>query len=155
MKLLGTIFFGLGTLFLCIGLAIVYLLEIELEAMQWEVFIGPAIFAFIGLIFALIGGGILLSQRRERMRKELLMRTGRKIEARIIDLKMNTTIRVNNRHPYKITCAANVSGKDREFVSESIFGSLLLNQGDKLNVFLDFRNYDNYWVEIPPGAVRK
>lgn len=152
---MGSIFFVLGTLFLFVGLAIVYLLEIELDAMQWEVLIGPAIFAFIGLIFALIGGGILLSQRRERMRKELLMRTGRKIEARIIDFKMNTSIKVNNRHPYKITCTANVSGKDREFVSGNIFGSLLLNLGDKVDVFLDFRNYDNYWVEIPADAVRK
>ena len=77
-----------------------------------DAIIGPAVLIPMGFIFSLIGGGVLYNEYRLKQKREILMITGRKIGARVIEIGMNRSISINGRHPYVITCQANVSGKD-------------------------------------------
>ena len=120
-----------------------------------EQYIGPGVFCLIGFIFSAVGVGFYLTQRRQRLKREMLMRTGRKIKGTIVSIAKNKNIKVNNRPPLVVICTASVSGVEKQFKSTNIYGSLLLNKGDELDIFIDFRNYDNYWVEIPDQATLK
>lgn len=155
MRLFGLIFFGLGSLFLAIGVGVFVGLtgpgEVAEEA---DGVIVPAVFGLVGLIFALIGGGVLISIRNQRIKREALMRTGRKIRCEVTDVQANLHVKVNGRHPVKVHCQGDLSGRMVSFVSHNIYGSVKLNAGDPIDVYVDFRNDGNYWVEIPPDAVR-
>ena len=154
LKILGVVFFVVGTVFLLVGLV---WLSSEMEMIENginEMLIGPGSICFMGLVFASIGGGVLLRQRRIRQKRDMLMRTGRKIQGTVTRISKNHRIKVNNRHPHIVECTAVLSGQEKKFMSANIYGALLLNEGDTLDVFVDFRNYDNYWVEVPPQATR-
>lgn len=144
---------AIGLPFFLGGLAWVnYTMEDKQSGM--ELYIGPLVFCAIGFIFSAIGVGVILNQRRQRLKREMLKRTGRKIKGIVTAIAKNKNIKVNNRHPHIVICTANVSGVDKTFKSNNIYGSLLLNKGDELDIYLDFRDYDNYWVEVPPEATR-
>lgn len=147
MRILGIIFLVIGLPFLVAGL--VWLEFISDYWNQWEMLIGPMVFCFMGLVFTLIGGGVLFAQRRQRLKRELLKQTGRKIQATITYIGLNQSIGINNRHPQIIECKAIVSGKETTFKSTNIYGNHQLKIGDTLDVYMDFRNYANYWVEVP------
>lgn len=155
MRLLGFIFFIAGLPFFLIGLIWLQVTIEDTNSGGIEMLIGPAIFSFMGFVFVAIGGGVLWAQRKQQLRRKMLMRTGRKMKATITSITQNQHIKVNNRHPHIVYCSALVSGSDMEFKSANIYGSLRLNVGDELDVYLDFRNYDNYWVDIPQDATRR
>lgn len=151
-----------GIIFLIVGLTIFFAgavwAQLEYEHIVEgivDAMIGPAVLLFMGFVFSSIGGAVFYHHYRLRKKRELLMRTGRKIQARVTEIGFNRSITVNGRHPYIVTCAANVSGKDLTFKSENIFASLLLNNGDELPVYIDFRDPEKYWVEVPEAAMRK
>ncbi|MFZ1806757.1 MAG: hypothetical protein WAU36_06035 [Cyclobacteriaceae bacterium] len=155
MRLFGFIFFIAGLPFFLIGLIWLQVTIDDVDNGGFEMLIGPAVFSFMGFVFMAIGGGILWIQRQQRLRRKMLMHTGRKLKATITSITQNQSIRVNNRHPHIVFCTAAVSGADKEFKSANVYGNILLNIGDELDVFLDFRNHDNYWVEIPKDAARR
>ncbi|MEP2667933.1 MAG: hypothetical protein ABJH04_03000 [Cyclobacteriaceae bacterium] len=154
MRLLGIIFFIAGLPFFAIGLIWLQFTLDDVDNGGFEMLIGPAVFSLMGFIFMAIGGGMLWAQRRLQLKRKMLMQTGRKLKAIVTHISQNKNIKVNNRHPHIVTCTASVSGTDKEFNSVNIYGSLLLNIGDELNVYIDFRNHDNYWVEVPKDATR-
>ena len=154
LRFLGLVFLLIGLPFFIGGLLWIKFALDSMPGESYELLIGPAVFCFIGFVFVAIGGGVFLSYRRKRLKREMLMRTGRRVKATITSIAKNLTFKVNNRHPHVVICSANVSGKELKFKSENIFGSLRLNKGDELEVYLDFRDYNNYWVEIPNDATR-
>jgi len=86
-----------------------------------EAWIGPGVFTFIGLLFACIGGGVLYFISKQKAKRELLLRTGKKLRAVISEVSFNTSISVNGRHPTIIECAAEVSGQKKTFKSHNIW----------------------------------
>ena len=154
MRILGFIFFLAGLPFFAIGLIWLQLTMDDVDRGGFEMLIGPAVFSFVGFVFMVIGGGVMWAQYKQRMRRKMLMNTGRKLKATITSITQNHKITVNHRHPYIVFCTASVSGMDKEFKSSNIYGDFPLNIGDELDVYLDFRNHDNYWVEVPKDAIR-
>lgn len=155
MRLFGIIFLSVGLLMLFSGMGWFRYEYEHIMAGVNEAIIGPAVFLFIGFVFSGIGGGVLFNQYQTKKKREILMRTGRKIEAVITEIGLNRNISINGRHPYVITCKGEVSGKEAIFRSNNIFGNLMLNVGYKLPVYLDFHKQERYWVEVPDEAVRK
>ncbi|MEQ9414147.1 MAG: hypothetical protein RIF39_09970 [Cyclobacteriaceae bacterium] len=155
MRLFGFIFFIAGLPFFTIGLIWLQVTIDDTASVSFEMLIGPAVFSFMGFVFMTIGGGVLWMQRKQRLKRKMLMQTGRKLKAIITHITQNQNIKVNNRHPHIVICTAPISGIDKEFKSSNIYGSLRLNMGDELDVYIDFRNHDHYWVEIPEDATRR
>jgi len=155
MKLFGIIFLSVGLLMFLIGVGWFRYEYSHIMEGVMDAIIGPGVFLILGFVFGAIGGGVLYNEYRLRRRRETLMRTGRRIQAKVVEIGMNRSISVNGRHPYIVTCQANVSGRETTFRSANIFGSLLLNVGDELTVYLDFQNPDKYWVEVPESFIQK
>lgn len=149
MKLFAIIFLSVGLLFAFIGLGWTYTLMSEAASYEFkEEWIGPLVFGGVGMLFAAIGGGILYSQAKQKARRELLLRTGRKLRAIISNVYFNTSISINNRHPRIVECIAEVSGKKHTFKSHNIWGQQILEVGQEISVYLDARDDTNYWVEV-------
>lgn len=149
MKLFAIIFLSVGLLFAFIGLGWTYTMMSEASSYEFkEEWIGPLVFGGVGMLFAAIGGGILYSQAKQKARRELLLRTGRKLRAVISNVYFNTSISINNRHPLVVECIAEVSGKKQTFKSHNIWEQQTLEVGQEISVYLDSRDHTNYWVEI-------
>jgi hypothetical protein len=149
MKLFASIFLGLGLLFAFIGLGWFYVFVTDSDTTGFsEEWIGPLVFTFVGLVFACIGGGILYYQAKQREKRELLLRSGRKLRAVISNMYYNTTISINNRHPLVIECLAELSGSKHTFKSHNVWGPTPYEIGQEVAVYVDTRDSTNYWVEV-------
>jgi hypothetical protein len=107
-----------------------------------------AIFTFIGLLFASIGGGVLYFIAKQKAKRELLLRTGKKLRAAISNIYYNTSISMNNRHPLIIECVAEVSGQKKTFKSHNVWSQKQFSPGQEIAVYLDTRDSTNFWVEV-------
>jgi len=149
MKLVAYIFLGIGLLFAFIGLGWFYVFVTGSDVTGFtEEWIGPLVFTLIGLIFASIGGGILYYKGKQKERRELLLRSGRKLRAVISNMYYNTSISINNRHPLVIECVAELSGQKQDFKSHNVWGATPYEIGQEIAVYVDTRDSNNYWVEV-------
>lgn len=149
MKLFASIFLAVGLLFAFIGLGWFYVFVTNSEKSGFsEEWIGPLVFTIIGLIFASVGGGILYYLAKQKERRELLQRTGRKLRAVISHVYYNNRITMNNRHPLVVECVAELSGRKQTFKSHNVWGPAQFDIGQEVTVFVDSRNSTNYWVEV-------
>jgi len=149
MKLFGIIFLSIGLLFAVIGLGWIYvLINAQTGTSLSEEWIGPGVFTFIGLLFAAIGGGVLYFIAKQKAKRELLLRTGKKLRAAISDAYYNTSLTVNGRHPLIIECVAEVSGQKKTFKSHNIWSGKNFSPGQEIAVYLDTRDSTNYWIEV-------
>jgi hypothetical protein len=149
MKLFAYIFLGIGLLFAFIGLGWFYVFVTGAEVTGFtEEWIGPLVFTLIGLIFASIGGGILYYKAKQKEKRELLLRSGRKLRAVISNMYYNTSISINNRHPLVIECVAELSGQKQDFKSHNVWGATRYEIGQEVAVYVDTRDSNNYWVEV-------
>jgi hypothetical protein len=152
LKIFSAVFLGVGIIFLIIGLAWLYSFynEPDLNAPDDE-WIGPLIFTFMGLLFSTIGAGIFFYQAKQKAKRELLKRTGRKLRGIIAKTYYNTSItyRVGNQvqHPMIVECEAELSGKKQTFKSESVWGEAPFYVGKEITIYVDTRDYSNYWVD--------
>lgn len=149
MKLLGSLFLGMGLLFALIGGSWFYVFITTSHSLEFsEAWIGPMVFTFVGLVFAAVGGGILYYQIKQQERRELLLRSGRKIRAVISNRYYNTNISLNNRHPLVIECVAELNGRRQDFKSHHVWNPTHYEIGQEVAVYVDTRNSANYWVEV-------
>jgi hypothetical protein len=147
MKFFAIVFLSLGLLFAFIGMVWLYTVTMNDSAKHIEDWIGPLVFAFVGLVFASIGGGVLYFRARQRERREMLIRTGRKLRAVIANMYYNTSITINNRHPLVLECVAEVSGRKHTFKSHNIWNRTDFEVGNEIFVYIDTRDDTNFWVD--------
>lgn len=147
MKLFGFIFFSIGLLFAILGFGWAYTM-VKGQADLPEEWVGPGVFTFIGLLFTGIGGGVLYFIAKQKAKRELLLRTGKKLRAVISDVYFNTSISMNNRHPLIVECAAEVSGQKKIFKSHNLWSQKQFTPGQEITVYLDTRDSSNFWVEV-------
>jgi hypothetical protein len=149
MKIFASIFLAIGLLFTFIGLGWLYVFIKSSETMTpSEEMIGPLVFSFIGLLFASIGGGILYVQAKQKAKRELLLRNGKKLRAVISNLYYNTNISINKRHPLVVECVAELSGRKESFKSHNLWKASQFEIGQEVAVYIDTRDSSNYWVEV-------
>ena len=63
---------------------------------------GATIIGSIGAVFALVGGGILYWRRRAARLAQYLRRHGTPVQTEFQNVELNTALRVNGRHPWRI-----------------------------------------------------
>ena len=78
-----------------------------------NVLVFPESVKIIGAVFAVIGVAFLIQMlvflklvRRAQSKSQQLMLEGRKVEAKILEIKENRLIRINRKHPYVVICEA-------------------------------------------------
>ena len=68
----------------------------------FALYLGSFITGLFALIFGGVGGIWIAVQRRAAAIAEAVRRTGRRIEAKVVEIERRTNIRVGSRHPYRI-----------------------------------------------------
>lgn len=69
-----------------------------------ENWIGPMILGGIGLVFSLVGGGLVGSLVRQRKIRGWLAQNGMRVKAKFEGVDVDTSLRVNGRNPWRLSC---------------------------------------------------
>jgi hypothetical protein len=116
-----------------------------------ELWLGPIISGIVGVVFLLVGVGLIVSFIRRRQLQIWLMQHGQRILADVQGVELNRSIKVNNRSPYQIIS----SWKDPNtqtlysFKSEDFWDDPTpLIQGRKtIDVLVKADEPKKYWVD--------
>lgn len=112
------------------------------------------IFPGIGLIFFIIGGtGIIIKIKRIKLEKNL-KENGEVIYANYVETIINTSYKVNGKHPYNIICEWNNPEDNKKYIFKS--KNIWLNPEhiiEKRNIkefpiYLDNKNKKKYVIDI-------
>lgn len=111
---------------------------------------GAIIVGGLGLIFSLIGGGILLFGVMKGRSKAYLQKNGVEVPASVQSVEQNTGVVINGRSPFRIVCQwQHPQTKEiHVFHSENLWfdPSDYINH-DTLAVLVDEGNLKKYWVD--------
>ncbi len=120
---------------------------------------GATILGSMGVVFFLVGGGIVLAGALKARRVAHLRVNGRSIEAEFQAVERNTSLRVNGKHPYRVlaqwrnpsTSEVHVFRSDNLWFDPSDFV-----KGRKIRVLIDKENPRKYHVELSflPGLAK-
>lgn len=121
--------------------------------------LGELIVGVLGLIFFLIGGGMLLAGLLKGRKKKYLHQHGTPIDATFQKVELDTSFKVNNAHSYRITAAwQNPKTSDLHlFASEHIwYDPSGYIESETIRVYIDPNNPKKYHVDISflPKLVR-
>lgn len=97
VRLAGTVFTVLGGMLAAVGAGLLVLL------------LPPAIgliFCALGIVFLLVGGGLLTGIRAARQRRARLLERGLRVDASIVEVAPDRRCSINRRYPWVIRCQA-------------------------------------------------
>ena len=117
----------------------------------FSLWFGFLIVLALGLIFAVVGLGMILVPVRARRRAEWLRRNGRRVQTTFKGVQLNTSLHVNGRSPYRIISqATDPGGKTvRLYESENIwFDPSEYIKNDSIEVLVDPGNPKRYVMDI-------
>ena len=149
LKWTGIIFTILGGIFTALGVCLAVLTGV----------LPLAMFAGFGLVFLLLGIGMLWARTRARARRAKLLEEGQRIDAGIIAVDWDTRFRVNGRCPLVIRCQAvnPADGRVYVFQSEAFWfdPSPFLEGLSTLPVYVDGDTYRRYAVDTQGSVPRQ
>jgi hypothetical protein len=152
MNLFTGIFLGVGLIFLGVGLVWGYSYFTDPQPFEEDdEWVGPLVLGIMGFVFSAIGGGIRYYMSKQRARKEMLKRSGRRLRAMIIRTYYDTSVTFrsgqNVQHPLIVECEADLSGRKQTFKSDQVWNKTDFTEGNEITVYIDTRDYTNYWVD--------
>lgn len=115
-----------------------------------ENWLGILIMSGIGLVFALIGGGMIGAAMRTRKVNAWLATNGLRIQAKLENVLYDTSLKVNGRSPWRLICQWQhpVTQKVYVFKSANIwFDPTSFVKRDTLDVLVDMDNPRRYHVD--------
>lgn len=116
-----------------------------------ERFALPGIFAGIGTLFALIGGGVIAWRVRRINTVARLFHEGTRIEAEFTSCSLDTSITINGRSPFRVFAQAKhpATGMLASFRSDPIWLDLSGElAGASVPVLIDPADPDAYYVDL-------
>ena len=116
-----------------------------------SLWLGATIVGGIGLVFALVGAGILFANKTGERRKHYLMAYGNAIETEVQGVERNTSLEINGKNPWRITSQwlDASSNTVRIFHSENLwFDPTNFMKRKKVTVLLDPNNPKRYHMDI-------
>ncbi len=136
------------------GVEVLYLADDPQEARIKgfsSLWLGTSILGGMGLVFAGIGGGILLGTKAGEKKKHYLMAYGNAIETEVQGVERNTSLEINGKHPWYITSQWHDprSNTLRIFHSENLwFDPTKFVTRKKVTVLVDPNNPKRYHMDI-------
>lgn len=104
----------------------------------------------MGLVFALVGGGIIWSRLNQRKVRAWLAQNGMRTQAKFEEVIHDTSTKINGRSPWRIICQWQhpVTQKVYVFRSDMIwFDPTSFVKRDTLDVLVNMDNPKKYWVD--------
>lgn len=84
-----------------------------------SLYLGSLILFVVGLCIAIPSYFMFTTDRREMKELEFYLRNGSRVEARLVGVEEDTTVRVNDKHPFYIIAEKNINGKLCRYKSKS------------------------------------
>ena len=107
-------------------------------------------FSGIGGIFLIIGLAFLISVIKKSKLKKRLLESGMRIKGTITDISRDQSIRINNRHPFRIYCEYHDVNKNLLYKFKSsilTFDPTYSYQvGDPIDIYVDPNNWKKNYV---------
>ena len=101
-------------------------------------------FLIVGAVFVLMMLVLMRMASRYRANARQIITDGRKGQASIVEIRQNTEITINNKHPYVLICEA----EGRTFESEYFYDDVhRFDQKEIINVYLDDQTGD-YLIDL-------
>ncbi|HET9472466.1 MAG TPA: DUF3592 domain-containing protein [Steroidobacteraceae bacterium] len=116
-----------------------------------SLWLGPTILGGLGMVFAGVGGGMLLARRGGKRKKRYLMAYGNAIQTELQGVDRNTSLEVNGKNPWRITSQwlDPASNKLRVFHSENLwFDPTQFVKAKTLTVLLDPKDPKRYHMDV-------
>jgi len=116
-----------------------------------SLWLGPTILGGLGVVFAGIGGGLLLAHRSGERKKQYLMAYGNAIQTDLQGVERNTSLKVNGKSPWRITSQwlDPGSSKLRVFHSENLWFDPTRFVNTKIvTVLLDPKDPKRYHMDV-------
>jgi hypothetical protein len=104
----------------------------------------------MGLVFGGVGGGLLAYQIRQRRIRAGLMDNGMRVEAKVTGVDYDTSLTVNGRHPWRLSCQWQhpVTGAVHVFHSDAIwYDPSEYVQRETLPVRVNADKPSEHWVD--------
>lgn len=111
------------------------------------------IMSVMGIVFSVIGLGLLFNKLNKNATKKKLLESGERINAELQEVTINYSYSVNNRHPFIIICQGrNINGELTVFQSENIWynpENLIKERNiTTFPVYIDPNNQKKYYVAL-------
>lgn len=144
--IIGVFFLGFGAFFAAFG-AILFL---DPSADDFSKYITVG----LGAILAIAGASLLISVILKAVRKKRLIAYGDRLTGIITAVKVNTSIAVNGRHPYRAECEVfdPNSGERYLLKSENTMEDISGMEGKSVTVYADHDNRKKYYVDVETSA---
>jgi hypothetical protein len=112
---------------------------------------GSVILGGMGSVFFLIGAGTMLATRVQKRADDHLMHEGRPIEADFQQVDLNTSLKINGRHPFRVLAQWQDPSTSRihVFTSHNLWfdPSQYITQ-KQIRVYVDRTNPKRYYVDL-------
>lgn len=108
------------------------------------------IMLFMGGIFALVGGSLLVYTIKKSLKRKRLLQNGKPLSAIMEDMIVVTTRKTNGVHPRQLICYYDdvFSGNRYLFRSEDYYGHDDFYMGGTVTVYVNPTNYQDYFVDL-------
>ncbi len=109
-----------------------------------------ALIPCIGGLFIVVGGAFVVSLILSNMKKIKLITNGDAFTGVITDVKMNMSLKINGRHPYKVECEVDDPYTSERYIysSENITEDISEFIGSQITVYVDKNNKKKYYVDV-------
>lgn len=123
--------------------------KVRLKSM---LYFGPILLMGMGVLFSVIGGGILTAVLCRSARRKKIRNQGKILYAIVEQIVHNESYTVNGIHPYVIYCTYRDDYRDvvYRFKSENLWSdpSALFPLGSSIEVRVDEKDYSKYYVNV-------
>jgi hypothetical protein len=117
----------------------------------WQLWGLATFLALFALPFAGIGVGLRLFARHRAKLRQWLRHQGRPLSMEVAEVFVDRSLRVNQRHPWRILARRvdTTTGEEQEFISEPLWQDPTPHlDRASLTVYIDPRNPRRHWVDV-------
>lgn len=150
--LCGVVFTSVGSLFVILGAWMCLNMDFVASHGTGSVEMLPVMFVGLGSVFGVLGAVVLRGVTRRRAEIRRLLDAGEFVQARVVEVFDDDSVRVNRRPGVRVRCvhADPLSGEEREFVSDPLFSrEPRAGFGETVRVYVSSRGRSHvYYVDV-------
>ena len=115
-----------------------------------EVVDGVVIVTLFGIVFFLVGMGIIVGRINRQKKRRRLLATGRKIQTKFSEVEKSINISVNRKNPYRIITQYNEGNELFVFQSENIWfdPSSFIQEDQTIVVYVSRDKMNDYYMDV-------